>query len=289
MPSFTDRLGDATDQLDSRDLWAYAAVPLLLAALNWNKIHDVLTDPSDFRIGLSFALPVPVTDPWSFVSAPTNGVEVAGGADVFGAAVLGGLLVLQGPLLAAYLGGLRHRLAGDDIGWTGALRRYWLRLLGFAVVLLAMNFPPALFVVAGVVGDAVPVLVLLWLVVLVTLGYLFYATPYLVVLHDAGLLAALSRSVSLALRNETYLRYALAYLGTAIALSIPATLIVTNVPILGILLGVVGLAPVGLLFDTTTLLFVADLTDTEGIGYGSGGLGGTVDEDDSEWGSPTRE
>jgi hypothetical protein len=289
VPSFTDRLSDATDQLGSRDLRAYAVVPLLLAALNWNKIHDVLTDPSDFRIGLSFALPVPVTDPWSFVSAPTNGVEVAGGADVVGAAVLAGILVLQGPLLAAYLGGLRHRLADDGLGWAGALRRYWLRLLGFAVVLLAMNLSPALFVVAGIAGNAVPILVLPWLVVLVVLGYLFYAAPYLVVLHDTGLLAALSRSVSLALRNETYLRYAVAYLGTAIVLSIPATLIVTNVPGLGIVLGVVGLAPVGLLFDTTTLLFVADLTDAEGIGYGTDGFDGTVDEDDNEWGSLTRE
>jgi hypothetical protein len=286
VPSFTDRLSDATDQLGRRDLWAYAVVPLLLGALNWNKIHDVLTDPSDFRIGLSFALPVPVTDPWSFVSTPTNGVEVAGGPNVVGAAVLAGLLVLQGPLLAAYLGGLRHRLAGDDVGWAGALRRYWLRLLGFAAVLLAMNLPPALFVLAGSAG---PVLVLLWLVVLVVLGYLFYAAPYLVVLHDVGLPRALSWSVSLALGEDPYLRYALGYVGVAIALSIPATLVVTNVPILGIVLGVVGLAPVGLLFDTTTLLFVADLTDADGIGYGSGGLGGTVDEDDSVWRSPTRE
>lgn len=289
MPSFTDRLRDAADQLDARDCWQYAVVPLLLGALNWNKIHDVLTDPSDFRIGISFALPVPVTDPWSLVSTPTAGVEVAGGSGVLDAAVLAGLLVVQGPLLAAYLGGLRHRLAGDGIGWTGALRRYWLGLLGFAVVLLVMNLPPALFVLVGVVGDAVPTLALLWLVVLVGLAYLFYAAPYLVVLHDTGLFRALSRSASLALRNETYLRYALAYLGTAIALSIPATLIVTNVPILGIPLGVVGLAPVGLLLDTTTLLFVADLTDAEGIGYGSGSLAGNVDEDDYEWGSLSRE
>lgn len=289
MPSFTDRLSDASDQLGSRDLWAYAVVPLLLAALNWNKIHDVLTDPSDVRVGVSFALPVPVSDPWSFVSTPTNGVEVAGGTDVVGAAVLAGILVLQGPLLAAYLGGLRHRLADDGLGWAGALRRYWLRLLGFTAVLLAMNFPPALFVVAGIAGNAVPILVLLWLVVLVVLGYLFYAAPYLVVLHDVGLLRALSWSVSTALGEDRYLRYALAYLGVVIVLSIPATLIVTNVPILGILLGVVGFAPIGLLFDTTTLLFVADLTDAEGIGYGTGGPGGTVDENDYEWDSPTRE
>ncbi len=289
MPSFTDRLSDAADQLESRRLWAYALVPFLLAALNVTKILDVLTDPSDFRVGISFALPVPITDPWSFVSTPTTGVEVAGGSNLFGAAVLAAILVLQGPLLAGYLGGLRHRLAGDDIGLVDALGRYWLRLLGFAVVLLAMNLPPALFVLVGAAGDAVPILALTWLLVLVGLGYLFYAAPYLVVLHDIGLLAALSRSVSLALWNETYLRYALAYLGTAIVLSIPATLIVTNVPILGIVLGVVGLAPVGLLFDTTTLLFVADLTDAEGIGYGSGGINRNVDGDDYEWGSLTRE
>jgi hypothetical protein len=273
--SFTDRLSDAADQLGSRRLWAYAVVPFLLAALNVNKILDVVTDPSDFRVGVSFALPVPITDPWSFVSTPTTGVEVAGGSNVFGAAVLAGILVLQGPLLAGYLGGLRHRLAGDDIGLFDALGRYWLRLLGFAIVLLAMNFPPVLFVLVGGVGDAVPILALLWLVLLVALGYLVYAAPYLVVLHDTGLLEALSRSASLALRDEAYLRYALAYLGTAIALSIPATLIVTNVPILGIVLGVVGLAPIGLLFDTATLLFVADLTDAKGIGYGSCDLGET--------------
>ena len=60
------------------------------------------------------------------------------------------------------------------------------------------------------------------------------------------------------------------YALVVLAISIPATLVVVNVPLLGIFLGVVGLAPVGLVLDTATLFFVADITGAPGLGTDDG-------------------
>lgn len=265
MPSVLARLREASARLSEHGLWAYALVPLVLAALNGTKINNLLRADHDFYAGISFGVPLPVTDAWAFVSTPAvgGGVQFSGPATLVGVALFAFGLLLQGVLLAGYLGGLHRGLRGDEPRFGAAVGAYWQRYLGFAVLLLLLFLPPVLFTLAA---RSLAPLVLLWLVLFFVVGYLLYAAPYLIVLHDAGLGEALSWSVSLATDGGAYLRYAVGYALVVVGISIPATLVVANVPVLGIPLGIVGLAPVGVVFDSATLVFVADLTDAEGLG-----------------------
>ena len=267
MPSFGARLSDSAGRLSEHGLWQYALVPLLLSALNGRQIRNVLGSAYDLHAGISFGVPIPVTDAWSFVSTPTPGGGVTVGPTALaGVALFAVGIVLQGVLLAGYLGGLSRGVRGEPPAFGATVREYWLPFLGFALVLLAMFLPPALFVLgpAGLRG-----LLVLWLLVFVVGGYLLYAAPYLIVLHDVGLGRALGWSVSLATEGGAYLRYAAGYAVVVLLISVPATLVVANLSILGVLVGIVGLAPVGLVFDTATLVFVGDLTDAAGFGGGT--------------------
>ncbi len=264
MPSFGSRLSDGVDRLSEHGLWQYALVPLLLAALNGRQVRNVLGSQYDFHVGISFGIPIPVTDAWAFVSTPTpsGGLQV-GPTALAGIALFAIAIVLQGLLLAGYLGGLSRGVRGEAPEFVAAVGNYWLSFLGFAVVLLTMFLPPALLALGPI---ALRGLLVLWLLVFVVGGYLLYAAPYLIVLHDVSLRRALGWSVSLATDGGAYLRFAAAYAVSVLLVSVPATLVVVNVPIIGVPLGVVGLAPVGLVFDTATLVFVGDLTDAHGFG-----------------------
>jgi len=270
MPSIIARLSDASARLSTHDLWSYALVPLVLAALNGTKITNMLRSDHDFYAGISFGVPLPVTDTWAFVSTPAvgSGVQFSGPATLLGVGLFAFGLVLQGVLLAGYLGGLHRGLRGHQLQFGASVGEYWQRFLAFAILLLVLFLPPVLFTFASrsFMPGSLATLILFWLVAFFVMGYLLYAAPYLIVLHDAGLGKALSWSVSLATDGGAYLRYALGYALVVVGISIPATLVVANVPVLGIPLGIVGLAPVGLVFDTATLVFVADLTDAEGLG-----------------------
>lgn len=266
MPSIIARLRESSDRLSDNDLWSFALVPLVLAALNGTKITNLLQTDYDFHAGISFGVPLPVTDTWAFVSTPAasgGGVQFSGPTTLIAVGVFAVGIIIQGVLLAGYLGGLNQGLRGEKPEFDAAVAAYWQRFLGFAVLLLALFLPPVLFTLTT---RSIAPLILLWVVAFFVLAYLLYAAPYLIVLHDTGLGEALSWSVSLAVDGGAYLRYALGYGIVVLAISVPATLIVANVPVLGIVLGIVGLAPVGLVFDTATLVFVADLTDADGLG-----------------------
>ena len=187
-----------------------------------------------------------------------TGPTTAAGIGLFGLGV-----VLQSVLLAGYLGGLRDGLRGEQPDFLGGVRDQFLPFLGFSIVLLSLAIPPMLFALAA---GPPTVVVVLWLPLYFLISYLFYAAPYLIVLHDVGLGRGLSWSVSMATEGAAHLRYALGYAVLIAVVSIPATLVVVNLGVLGILLGIVLLSPVGLVFDTATLLFVADSTDVTGLG-----------------------
>lgn len=268
MPSFGSRLGDSVDRLSDHDLWQYAQVPLLLGALNGRQIRNVLGSSVDFHAGISLGVPIPVTDAWAFVSTPTGGGVNVGPTALPAVALFAVGILLQGVLLAGYLGGLSRGVRGKPPEFVAAVEEYWLSFLGFALVLLALFLPPVLLALgpASLRG-----LLVLWLLVFVVGGYLLYAAPYLIVLHDVGLRRALGWSASLATSEGAYLRFAAAYALAVLLISVPATLVVANLSVVGVLLGVVGLAPVGLVFDTTTLVFVGDLTDAAAFGGGDDG------------------
>ena len=93
------------------------------------------------------------------------------------------------------------------------------------------------------------------------LSYLFYATPYLLVVADAPVGEALGRSYEWALAGGPYFAYGVAYLLFVAAVSAAGTVVVVNLGAVGILLGAVASAPVALALTFATTEFVAEMTD----------------------------
>jgi hypothetical protein len=101
-------------------------------------------------------------------------------------------------------------------------------------------------------------LMLVWLV----LAYYLYATPYLFVAEERGLTDALGRSYELSQETSDYTRFAVRYLLFVAAASLVGTLFV-NLKLVGVLLGAVLAAPLGLALNAATMAFVTDLVDRE--------------------------
>lgn len=266
MPSITSLLSRASDALDGR--WGLAAVPAVVALLSVGKFRP---PAADVHVGVSFGFPIPVTTAWNFLSLPTSEVTptLPFGDPVPGVAALAVTAVVTALLGAGYLGGLDRTLDGDSLAFATDVRRYVVPILGFQLLVLA----------AGLVGLGAGVLALPLLLLTVPallLGaYLLYPAPYLVVVDDAGLERALRRSLDLTAAGGDALSYFGQYLLLTAAISIPATLVFVNLGIVGLALGCLALAPVALVFDTATMAFVRDITDTDGSG---GVVDGTPDD-----------
>lgn len=279
VPSIATRLQNAVDLVGDRALWGYAAVPMLTTLLRFDEARKVLA-AAGFNVGLTLGFPLPVSTGWKFVStsfgggATVSGPTTAAGATTF---VVG--FLLQGVLTAGYLGGLWDGFRGVDRSFAANVRRYLLPFVGFGLLLTALFVPPVLVTLAG--APVGPVVVL-WIVVTLVVSYLFYGAPYLIVVEDHGLLAALSRSLSLA-STGPYARFAVGYAAVVLAVSLPATAVVANTGVLGVAVAVLVLAPVGLVFDAATLRFVADAVDRDAVAGCSAGddelSGYSVDDD----------
>lgn len=262
VPSIVTRLGGAVDALGDRGLWGYAAVPMLTTLLRFDKVRAVLT-ADGLNFGLNFGLPLPVSSGWKFVSTSFGGgAQVSGPATATVAGVFVVGVLLQGLLMAGYLGGLWASFRGVDQSFVASVRRYLLPFVGFGLLLTALVLPPILVTLAG--APIGPVVVL-WLVVTLVVSYLTYGAPYLVVVEDVGLLTALARSLSLATTGP-YARFAAGYVAVVVGVSLPATAVVANTGVLGVVLATVLLAPVGLVFDAATLRFVADVVGVDEFG-----------------------
>lgn len=260
MPSITTRLRDSADAVGDHGLWSYAAIPALTTLFHVENVGKVLA-ADGINVGLRFALPIPISDGWKFVSTSFgDGMQVAGPRSTVGVGVFAVGLVLQGILAAGYLGGVRARLRGSDRSFGESVRRYFVPFFGFGLLLTLLFVPPVLFALAG---TPLSLLVPGWLLVFFAISYLVYAAPYLVVVEECGLVSALTRSVSLATGSDAYLRFALGYAGVVAVASLPATAVVANTGVLGVVVAIAILAPLGLVFDLATLQFVADVVEAE--------------------------
>jgi hypothetical protein len=114
------------------------------------------------------------------------------------------------------------------------------------------------------VGLAIPLSLLL--------GYLFYATPFLIVLRDDDLLPAPRRSYALATEGGPHLRFAADYCGLVVAGSLPATPVVATLGVVGVVLGAVAVAQLSLALAFATTRVVADVDPASrtfrGVGKG---------------------
>lgn len=274
MPPFTVRLSRGwSAALDHLPL---ALVPLVTALLATEKIRRVVGFHGR-HVGLRLGLPVGVVDLWQFVSLPGNAAGVGfplPSARPLALVVVPLAVLVQAALAAGYFGSLEGALTAGEFDFPENVRQHFVPFLGYTLIPLVVVLPIA---VVGLGGPrSVPPLVIVLVPAFVVAAYLFYATPYLVVLRDLGLVDAARRSYQLATAGGPYLRYAAGYAGFVLALSLVTTAVVVNLGLVGVAVGIVALAPVGLAANAATLRFVADVDD------GSPSLGGWDGEPGAE-------
>ncbi|GCF13801.1 hypothetical protein Harman_17360 [Haloarcula mannanilytica] len=227
MPTLTVRLADGWQR--AGDQFPLSLVPILLAVLHTDSIRQVLTHDG-IHFGVKLSVPVSVVTIWQFVDPPSTGVSVNAGLPLslpFTAVVVPLAILLRAGLSAGYFGAIAARLVGRDDGFAASVRTHFLPFLAVTVLPYLFAVPFVVGVVgAGGVGGGGAILGAFVILVplLLAAGYLFWATPYLIVLRETGLLAAARGSYGLAVDGGPYLSYTLGYAGLVFLVSAVATL-----------------------------------------------------------------
>ncbi|WP_262175429.1 hypothetical protein [Haloarcula laminariae] len=265
MPDFRARIADGLARAGEHA--ALAVVPVLFALLDVEKLQSIVAFDS-VHLGVRSGLPLSVVTVWQFVTVPSSGVSVNAGAPVqllpLAFVTVPVLVVAQTALTAGYFGSIRNALDREPYQFVANSRRYFLPFLVLTALPYLVAVPAALgvFGLGSITGDigvaALPVL-LLGLVVSVVVSYLFYATPYLLVLRDTGLVAAARQSYTLAVQGGPYAAYAVGFALFVLVVSPFATAVVVNIPFLGALVGVLAGGYLGLGANVATMRFVADV------------------------------
>lgn len=257
MPSFTTRLADGWQAaLEHAPL---ALVPVVTAALATEKIQQVAT----FRgahFGLRLGLPVGIVDVWQFVSVPNETVGVGLPLPeaipllvvVFPVAIL-----LQAALAAGYFGSLAVALETGRFDFGANVRRHFWPFLVYTLLPVVVIAPLAIVGLADL--RALAPLIVVLVPAFIVAAYLFYATPYLVVLRGTDIVSAFRASYELATAGGPYFRYAAGYAGFVVATSLVMTAVVVNLGLFGVAIGTLVAAPVGLACNAATMRFVADI------------------------------
>lgn len=258
MPSFISRLADGWNGMKAH--LPLALVPVITAVLNTDAITNALA-VDGWYVGLRLGLPATIVDLWQFVSVPTNGMNIGLiGPDTFPLVlfVLPFALVIRAGLAAGYFGSIHDALETSSYAFVANSRRYFIPFLLYTLIPILFLLPLVLVGVGqtpGVFGLIVVVL----LPISFGLMYLFYATPYLIVLRETDLVTALRASSTLALTGGPYLHFAVGFAAFVFLSSVLATVIVVNFGSVGIAIGVVTVAPIGLTANMTAMRFIADI------------------------------
>ncbi|MDT3433859.1 hypothetical protein [Haloarcula sp. 1CSR25-25] len=262
MPSFTVRLADGWRR--AGDQFPLALVPIVLAVMQTDSIRQVLAYDG-VHVGIKFGVPASVVTIWQFVDPPSTGVSVNAGLPLslpFAVVVVPLVVLLRAGLSAGYFGAIAARLVGRDDDFATSVRAHFLPFLAVTVLpyLFVVPFALGAVGVGGVGGGgAILVAILVLAPLLLAVGYLLWATPYLLVLRETGLLAAARGSYRLAVDGGPYLSYTVGYAALVVLVSAVATAVVVNVPAVGLPVGIVGGGFLGLVLNVTTMRFVADV------------------------------
>lgn len=259
MPSFSTRLADGWQRAQSH--LPLALIPLVTALSSTDKIRKVLA-ADGVNFGFRFGFPGTVVDLWQFVSVPNSGFNVdtgLGGLDsTFGLAAVVLAVLVRAGLAAGYFGSIHEALDTESYDFLSNVRRYFPQFLLYTLVPFLFLLPLVPLEGRGELRTLLPLFVVL-VPVIFLVTYLFYATPYLVVLRETDLVSAARASFALALGGGPYLFFALGFAGFVFLSSVFVTAVVANFGVVGIALGVVVVAPVGLAANVTTMRFVADI------------------------------
>lgn len=274
MPPIAARLEDGW--MRALEHLPLAFVPLATALFAGEKIGRVVA----FRgvhFGARIALPVDVVDVWAFVSVPADGVNLwlsMPTGSPFALVAVPATVLLRAALSAGYFGSIRAALETGEYDFAGNVRRHFVPFLLYTLLPVLAAVPLLALGAGGSPRALLPLLAVLFPVVLI-LSYLFFATPYLVVLRETDLVSAARASYGFAVDGGPYVRYALGFGAFVLLVSLVLTAVVVNLQVAGVLLGVTLGAPLGLACNVATMQFVADV-DPESpslgdVGNGAGG------------------
>lgn len=245
--TFPDRVGTVWPRV--RPHLELALVPALTSLLAIENIRRV-TQSDGFTIGATFRFPAPIIDLWTFVNVPA---PQAGGLFVSPlVAFFPVLLVVEGLIAAGYLGSVEATLRSGTYDFVDSVRRYGVRIVIYTVLWNGVVF------LLGLLAVTNPVFILVGIVLFLWLSYRLYATPYLIVTRDLSLGAALERSWGWGREGGEYFRFGVGYLLTVAAISIVGTFFVTTTGLVGVIVGVLVAAPLGLAFTAATMAFVRE-------------------------------
>lgn len=245
--TFLDRLGATWPRI--RHHLELALVPALTSLLAVENVDRVLRSEG-FSIGATFRFPAPIIDLWTFVSLPaqqTGGLYVSPFL-----AALPVLLIVEGVLAAGYLGSVEAALRTGSYEFFDSARRYGVRIVVYTFLWNAGVF------LLGVLAAINPLFILIGILLFLWLSYRLYATPFLIVLRDLPLGVALERSWRWGREGGEYFSFGVGYLLTVAAISLAATLLVTSTGPVGVIVGVLLAAPLGLALTAATMGFVRD-------------------------------
>lgn len=251
--SFVERLEDGWER--ALDHLALAVVPLVSSLLAVDNVRRVL-EYRGAHFGLTFRFPTALPDLWTFVSVPSEGPGVHVSPTLY---LLPVLILAQSVLVAGLLGSIFEILQTGEYDFPANATEYFAPVLVYQALVGAASF--ATFGVAVAAFPLAALLVPAILVAFLVLSYLFYATPYLLVVADDSVDEALGRSYEWALAGGPYFAYGGSYLLFVVAVSLVGTAVVVNLGPIGILLGAVVSAPVGLALTFATTEFVTEMAD----------------------------
>ncbi|ELY98084.1 hypothetical protein [Natrialba asiatica] len=208
--------------------------------------------------GTETGIDVPIDTPFETIVLSPDSI---GGATL---GTIGVLLVvytvLASMVAAVYIGGLDRRLRDEPIAVAASLVRYTPRFILYHAALFGLVLLAVPFALIS------PLLLVLAIPVVLVLAYLFYAAPFLFVVADARFLDALRRSYEFATDGGAYLRFALWHAGIGIAVSLVLSVLVSAIPVLGVVVALAVTVPLSLVLTAATVSFCRELVDSEAIG-----------------------
>ncbi|EMA03849.1 hypothetical protein SAMN05443574_102333 [Haloarcula vallismortis] len=262
MPTFTTRLADGWKTAGENI--SLVLIPILLAVMQTDSIRQILTYDGA-HIGVKFGVPASVVTIWQFVSLPGSGVTTNTGLPLsapYAMIVIPAVILLRAGLSGGYFGTIAAELLDRHEGFAMSAIAYFVPFLVITTLPYIVLAPLALGLFGfGSLGDggAVVGAVFLLIPAFIAAGYLFWATPYLIVLRRTGVVAAARGSYKLAVNGGPYLSYTIGYVGLVLLVSAVATAVVVNLPTVGIPFGILIGGVLGLTLNVTTMRFVADI------------------------------
>lgn len=207
----------------------YAVVPFALSLLAVERVASAASSPG-VSVSVKFALPADVATLWTLVDPATRGVTVNTPVPLVALPVF---LVVQAVVVAGFLGVVCDAYRDDEPGFVDAAADHWLSMLGVQVVEFVVFVGIGSLAVLG--GGFAAAFVAFSVIVVV--GYLVWAAPYLVVLRGSDAVTALAESAELAQRGGRYLAFSVGYAVAVAVCSVVVSPLVSTTGVVGVVVG----------------------------------------------------